>query len=264
MYRSLDSAKIVATLDQLHRRVDERFPGASLAAVCAELTTVARENDQRARRLARPNYLLRLVGALVTAAGLFLMLVVASQLEVKRETESVYSTLQGIDSALSIVLVVGGSIVFLMSLEARWKRQQALGDLDELRSIIHVIDMHQLTKDPASLVSAPTPSSPQRNLSAADLVRYLDYCSEMLSLAAKVAAVYAQSTKDPQVVAAASDLQQLTANLSAKVWQKIRIAQASAGTNGAAPASTASAAAGGGSQAVLPQPAVALERSSST
>ncbi len=236
MYRSLDSAKIVATLEQLHLRVAERFPGASLAAVCAELTTVARENEKRARHLARPNYFLRLVSTLVTIAGLFLMLFVASQLEVKRETESVYSTLQGIDSALSIVIVVGGSIVFLTSLEARWKRQQALADLDELRSIIHVIDMHQLTKDPASLVAAPTPSSPARNLSASDLVRYLDYCSEMLSLAAKVAAVYAQSTKDPQVVAAASDLQQLTANLSAKVWQKIRIAQASAGAPVAPPA----------------------------
>lgn len=228
MYRSLDSAKIVATLEQLHQRVAERFPGASLAAVCLELANVARENDRRARKLARPNYSLRIVSALVTVAGLVLMAFVASHIEVRRETESVYSTLQGIDSALSIVLVVGGSIVFLSSLEARWKRQRALGDLDELRSIIHVIDMHQLTKDPASLVATSTASSPARNLPPSDLVRYLDYCSEMLSLAAKVAAVYAQSTKDPQVVAAASDLQQLTANLSAKVWQKIRIAQASA------------------------------------
>ena len=56
-------------------------------------------------------------------------------------------------------------------------------------------------------------------------MRYLDYCSEMLSLAAKVAAIYAQSSKDPQVVAASSDLQQITANLSSKIWQKINIAQ---------------------------------------
>ena len=47
----------------------------------------------------------------------------------------------------------------------------------------------------------------------------------MLSLAAKVAAVYAQSSKDPVVVEASSDLQQITANLSAKIWQKINIAQ---------------------------------------
>lgn len=227
MYRSLDSARIVETLEQLERRVNERFPSASLAAVCAELALVARENNRRAQRLARPNYLLRLLSGLIILAGIALIGFVATQLEVKRDTESIYSTLQGIDAALNIVLVVGATVIFLASMEGRWKRQQALRDLDELRSIIHVIDMHQLTKDPASMLSAPTASSPSRILSALDLVRYLDYCSEMLSLAAKVAAVYAQSTKDPQVVAASSDLQQLTANLSAKIWQKIRIAQAS-------------------------------------
>ncbi len=225
MYRSLDSARIVDTLEKLERRVAERFPGAGLVAVCAELTNVARENDQRAKRLGRPNYVLRVLSALITLVGVFLIVVVAANLEVKRDTESIFSTLQGVDAGLNIFLVGGATVIFLATLETRWKRQQALSDLDELRSIIHVVDMHQLTKDPASLLSHPTASSPARHLTPLDLVRYLDYCSEMLSLAAKVAAVYAQSTKDPQVVAASSDLQQLTANLSAKIWQKIRIAQ---------------------------------------
>ena len=227
MYRSLDSARIVETLEQLERRVCERFPDAGLASVCAELTQVARENDARAQRLARPNILLRCLSALIILAGIALIGFVATQLEVKRDTESIYSTLQGIEAALNIFLVAGGTVIFLASMEGRWKRQQALADLDELRSIIHVIDMHQLTKDPASMLSPPTASTPPRFFSSLDLVRYLDYCSEMLSLAAKVAAVYVQSTKDPLVVAASSDLQQLTANLSAKIWQKIRIAQAS-------------------------------------
>jgi len=205
--------------------VSERFPDASLASVCAELTLIARENDGRAQMLARPNYLLRLLSLVIIVCGIALIGFVSAKLEVKSAAESIYSTLQGIDSGLNIVLIVGGTVIFLATLEARWKRQQALGDLDELRSIIHVIDMHQLTKDPAGLLSVPTASSPARRLSASDLVRYLDYCSEMLSLAAKVAAVYAQSTKDPQVVSAASDLQQLTANLAAKIWQKIMIAQ---------------------------------------
>ena len=227
MYRSLDSARIIDTLEQLERRVCERFPDASLASVCAELTLVARENNGRAKRLARPNYLLRFLSTLIILAGIALIVFVATQLEVKRDTESIYSTLQGIEAALNIFLVVGGTVIFLASMEGRWKRQQALRDLDELRSIIHVIDMHQLTKDPASMLAAPTASSPPRFFSSLELVRYLDYCSEMLSLTAKVAAVYAQSTKDPQVVAASGELQQLTANLSAKIWQKIRIAQAS-------------------------------------
>jgi hypothetical protein len=227
MYRTLDSARIVATLEKLQLRVVERFPQGGLANVCAELTLVARENNRRARKLARPNYLLRLLSTLIILCGLALIFFVATQLEVKRDTESIYSTLQGIDSGLNIVLVFGATVIFLTTLEGRWKRQRALGDLDELRSIIHVIDMHQLTKDPASMLAPATPSSPERTMTPGELVRYLDYCSEMLSLAAKVAAVYAQSTKDPQVVSASSDLQQLTANLSAKIWQKIRVAQVS-------------------------------------
>lgn len=225
MYRSLDSTRIVQTLEILERRVAERFPQASLSKVCAELTQIARENDGRARMLARPNFVLRTLSALVILAGLALIGWVSTRLEVKRDAESIYSTLQGIDAGLNIVLVAGATVIFLVTLEARWKRQQALADLEELRSIIHVIDMHQLTKDPATSPAEATPSSPARLLTPHDLVRYLDYCSEMLSMAAKVAALYAQSTKDPQVVEASSDLQQITANLSTKIWQKINIAQ---------------------------------------
>lgn len=227
MYRALDSNKIVSTLEHLQRRVSERFPGSSLTKVCAELTQIAQENAGRAAMLARPRFGLRAISALILAAGLALMAYVATRIEVKRDTESIYSTLQGIDAGFNIIILMGAAIIFLATLEGRWKRQQALADLNELRSIIHVIDMHQLTKDPSGLLvlAPPTASSPSRTMSAPDLVRYLDYCSEMLSLAAKVAAVYAQSSRDPQVVAASSDLQQMTANLSAKIWQKINIAE---------------------------------------
>lgn len=234
MYRSLDSTRIIATLELLERRVTERFPNAGLTKVCGELTQIARETDERARMLARPSYGLRALSALILAGGLGLIGYVATQLEVKRETESLYSVLQGIDAGFNIILLMGAAVVFLVTLEARWKRQQAMGDLDELRSIIHVIDMHQLNKDPSNItiLAAPTPSSPPRLLTPIEVIRYLDYCSEMLSLAAKVAALYAQSSKDPLVVEASSDLQQITANLSAKIWQKINIAQS--GLNAAA------------------------------
>jgi hypothetical protein len=249
MYRSLDSTKIVHTLEILERRVAERFPKASLSKVCAELTQIARENDERARMLARPNYVLRALGGLVTLAGLALIGWVATRLEVKHDAESIFSTLQGIDAGLNIVLVAGATVIFLVTLEARWKRQQALGDLEELRSIIHVIDMHQLTKDPATSQGDATPSSPARTLTPHELVRYLDYCSEMLSMAAKVAAVYAQSTNDPQVVEASSDLQQITANLSTKIWQKINIAQRIASAQTVAIAAIAGTASKGGGAA---------------
>jgi hypothetical protein len=228
MYRTLDSTRIIATLDQLERRIRERFPGANLGRVCAELAAIARDTDRRTTELAQPTYWLRAISAALILGGLGLIGFIIAAVKVKLETESLYSTLQGIEAGLNILIVVGAAVLFLVTLEGRWKRQRALADLDELRSLIHVIDMHQLTKDPSgsAAVTSPTPSSPKRTLSVHELVRYLDYCAEMLSLAAKIAALHAQSTKDTAVLEASSDLQQITANLSAKIWQKINIAQA--------------------------------------
>jgi hypothetical protein len=54
------------------------------------------------------------------------------------------------------------AIYFLLTVESRVKRRTALRALHELRSIAHVIDMHQLTKDPEQLLSPAmsTASSP--------------------------------------------------------------------------------------------------------
>ena len=62
-----------------------------------------------------------------------------------------------------------------------------------------------------------------------ELTRYLDYCSEMLSLTGKLAAVYAQNLPDPVVIDAVYDIESLTTDLSQKIWQKITILDASGG-----------------------------------
>jgi len=227
MYRSLDPVKIIATLERLERRIGERFPGAGLERVCAELTQVARESTARAEQLSRPNLVIRLMSGVIIAAGVAVLAYVATHIEVRRDAESVFSVLQGIEALMNTTVLVGAAVLFLVTLESRWKRRQALHDLHELRSIVHVIDMHQLTKDPSSVASesSSTPSSPERSFDPQQLTRYLDYCSEMLSLSAKVAALYAQCSRDPLLIETASDLGQITANLSNKIWQKINIVQ---------------------------------------
>ncbi len=227
MYRTLNPDKIIVTLEQLERRIEDRFPGSGLSRVCTELTGVARETKARVEAVAAPNIPLRAISILSLLAGLTLLGYVATIIEVKRDAENLYGVLQGLDSAFNIIILMGAGALFLSGLEARWKRQQALTHLHELRSIVHVVDMHQLTKDPSriSTVAVATPNSPQRPLSPFELARYLDYCSEMLSLAAKVAALYAQGTKDPVVVETASDLGQITSNMSGKIWQKITLVQ---------------------------------------
>jgi hypothetical protein len=138
-----------------------------------------------------------------------------------------FSTIQAIDATFNIVLLTGATIFFLVKIEERMKRARALRALNELRSIAHVIDMHQLTKDPLMMEGPTTPVSPKRTMTPFELTRYLDYCSEMLSLTAKIAALYAQSMPDEVVIDAASGLTTLTTNLSAKIWQKITLVQAS-------------------------------------
>lgn len=227
MFRTLNAEQIIATLDALRQRITERFPDASLAKVCAELTAVAGESRARTARIARPDYGLRTLTGAVIAGGLALLGIGAGLLEVKREGTNVYGILQGVESAFNIILLMGAAVFFLVTLETRLKRRVAMDGLHELRSIVHVIDMHQLTKDPTMLTEGArtTASSPKRTMSAHELGRYLDYCSEMLSLIAKVAALYAQSSKDPIVVDAVSDIGQITTNLSNKIWQKITLVQ---------------------------------------
>ena len=88
--------------------------------------------------------------------------------------------------------------------------------------------MHQLTKDPSAAVSVggKTPSSPVRTLTPYELSRYLDYCSEMMSLTAKVAVLFAQSLPDTVVTEAVSDIERIAAGMSQKVWQKIMMLDA--------------------------------------
>ena len=94
-----------------------------------------------------------------------------------------------------------------------------------MRSIAHVIDMHQLTKDPHRItgkkVFRSTEGSPKLEMTQFLLRRYLDYCSEMLSLTGKIAAVYAQEFDDQGAITGASELETLTTGLSRKIWQKI-------------------------------------------
>lgn len=96
-------------------------------------------------------------------------------------------------------------------LETRLKRRTALRMLHRLRSIAHIVDRHQLTKDP-ELALHPveaTASSPSRPLSRTQLPRYLDYCSELLALTSKLAALHAQNLNDAVVLSAVNDIEAL-------------------------------------------------------
>jgi hypothetical protein len=68
-----------------------------------------------------------------------------------------------------------------------------------------------------------TASSPPRTVSTQELGRYLDYCSELLSLASKVSALFAQHFADPVVLGAVNEIEALANGFSNKIWQKITL-----------------------------------------
>ena len=225
MYRSLDSEKIIGTIETLGRRIDERFPDSGLSRVCQELLTIAGESQKRSAWIAKPHKSLRVtVGVLIIiiVAGFFSMLANSTW---PRGGFDLIVLVQASEAGINVFILLSATILFLVTAEARIKRGRALKAIHELRALAHVIDMHQLTKDPERLQArrVDTPSSPKRELSPAELMRYLDYCSEMLSLIGKLAALYVQKFDDPVALAAVNEVEELTTGLSRKIWQKIMI-----------------------------------------
>jgi hypothetical protein len=225
-HRALDPDEVVETIALLHQRIIERFQGAGLGEVCGELLLLAGENSARAEKIAARNLPLRFAILLLVAAGVAGLAWIVRLLDLfPKSADNVYSVLQGVEAAANLIVLIGAGVFFLVRIEERLKRRAALKALHELRSIVHVIDMHQLTKDPSATISVAgnTPSSPARTLSRYEVSRYLDYCSEMLSLTSKLAVLFAQGFPDPVVTEAVSDIERIAAGLSQKIWQKIII-----------------------------------------
>ncbi|MBT3482865.1 MAG: hypothetical protein HN457_15690 [Opitutales bacterium] len=229
-YRSLSSDKTLETIELLGYRIEERFPKSNLKGVCDSLLEVAQDSKAKAAWIARPNYPLRVGIGLVIVVGMATLGFSLSLLEFKESSIGLSDLVLVFDAAISDLVFMGAAIFFLVTIESRIKRKRALLALHELRSLAHVVDMHQLTKDPNAIlnsVSIITPSSPSREMTSFELNRYLDYCSELLSLTGKIAALYIQESRDSVILSAVTDIENLTNDLNRQIWQKLIILQAS-------------------------------------
>jgi hypothetical protein len=220
-FRSLDPQKVIDTTAALGVRIARQFPGSSLADICAELLVIANENSARARRISAANVPLRVATFAILAIGVAGLAWVAWLVLSMPPEGGFFSVLQGVEAAANLIVLVGAPAFFLTRIDERLKRRQALAALHEMRSLVHVIDMHQLARDPAVMLVGAMPGDDP--VKATDVARYLDFCSEMLSLSAKVAVLFAQGFPDPEVIETVSDIERLTTELSQKIWQKIMI-----------------------------------------
>lgn len=224
-YKKLSPKKINLTLQRLNDRIKERFPDAGLVKICDELVTIAKESEQKAKWIGTPNRLIR-TGIFCVIVLLFITITTAViKLNLPFSQMTLPDFIQVCEAGMNIVVFLGISLVFLVTLEIRIKRNRAMKAIHELRVIIHIIDMHQLTKDPEWILEGgkETASSPKRKMSTFELSRYLDYCTEMLSLIGNIATLYAQDFEDTAVVNAVSGIDVLTVGISRKIWQKLMI-----------------------------------------
>ena len=226
VYSQLDLRHILRTIATLQSRIGERFPGSGLEKVAAELYRIGEETGPILERAARPHWPLR-AAVIVIAFGIVgltagLIWYFGS---LSFDVDGVGDMLQALESAAQDLIFFSVALYFLFTLESRLKRRVALRELHRLRSVVHIVDMHQLTKDPEHLLSPHlrTPSSPAQRFTRFELARYLDYCTELLSLSSKLAAVHVQHLNDAVVLNAVNDVETLAANLSSKIWQKIVI-----------------------------------------
>lgn len=220
---TLDAAKISETLQRLCERIDDRFPASGLGRVAQQLLAKSRDTAQTLAWIERPDPRLRLpIGALLVLSLALLVLAIA-QVRVDGEPLSPAELISMLEAGTNELLLIGAAVLFLFGFETRTKRRRIVAAVNELRALAHVIDAHQLTKDPAIRRGENTVHSPKRDLTPYQLSRYLDYCTELLSLCGKVGFLYVQNFPDPASQESVNELEQLTTALDRKIWQKLVI-----------------------------------------
>lgn len=224
--QKLDPIKIRTTAEVLRARISERFPNAGLLGVADQLVELASRAGATCKDLARPNWRVRI--AIAAVIVLLVAASVAAAVMGLTAAETGHAVtwaelVQVAEAGANDLVLLGAAIYFFISFETRYKRGKVVKALHQLRTLAHLIDAHQLTKTPEVIGhdELRTPSSPERKLTAFELGRYLDYCSEMLSLTGKIAALYGDGFDDADSLEAVNEIEEITVGLQGKIWQKL-------------------------------------------
>jgi hypothetical protein len=217
----LDPAKIILTAEHLAQRVSSRFPDSTLAGLAADLAEIARETDERARLARRPNRLIRGAGWLAGALGFlglwfFIGRIQTHLIDAKMEFGTVTDLFESADAGFNILVALAGALWFLVTLEARVKRKQALEHIGELLEFIQLIDVTQLYYTPELYKSNFSPDSAQSRFDHT----YLLFCNEMLGLIGNLAPLYTRGNMDDAVWRATSDVVMLANAIEGRLFAK--------------------------------------------
>ncbi len=224
-FREIRSEEIIKTVQSLENRIEERFPDSGLSKITSDLAEVAEDAAMRSEKIGRPNIAIR-ISSWGLAVGISILIIwLLLHIPSLKKIPNAIDLIQAIEAGLASIVFIGASLIFLISLETRLKRKQAIKAIHELLSMAHIVDMHQLTKHPEVHLAdlERTPSSPVRTYSTVELNRYFNYCIELLSLISKIGYAYVNRFTDAPTLNSVDQLGTLCHNLSTKIWQKIAL-----------------------------------------
>lgn len=225
-YRALDPHHLRRTTTKIIDQIDETFPGSGLSGVGAAFRGLTDESLEKVNDLNTPIWRIRILSGILILITLLVVVVLPLTLTFQDSFTSWADFLEGTDAGFHLLAIIGGGIYFIASWERRVKRNLALDALSELRAMAHIIDMHQISKDPGLEHITPLPEGQvdtRTVRSDAELALYLDFSSDMLSIVGKLASLYAKKLHDRDVLDAVNEIESLTNGLCGKLWQKIMI-----------------------------------------
>lgn len=215
-----------ATARKLVDRIDARFGSCELKRLAELVEKAAASSDTRLRGPYRLGFLVKVLVWPAVFVALLSLAYGFHYLHLRVEVGTAGDFVQSLNSALEILIMIAAASWFFLSLGSRLVRRGLKKAVQELAAFVHMADFAQLDKDPDRLTWKPseiTPQSPRMGkVSTAFLLsRYLDYCGEILSLIAKIGALYATQVSDESVLNDLTELEKQTHQLRAIIGAKM-------------------------------------------
>ncbi len=223
---TLELKQIVDAVEMLRNRISERFPASGLASHSSELLGFAQTLQNNGKKLVRVSIGIR-IGSWLGGASVIALILVPYFLLVKTQSgiETLPNFLQSLEAVITVIAGTSAAVIAMISIKRSHIRRKALGLLQELREMAHVIDMLQFSKSPAVVMfplkatASSRPSS--ENLSAPEMFRYLSYCGDLSALIGKLAVVIGGWVPDPAVLSTADAVEDLASDLERKMLSKL-------------------------------------------